>query len=357
MGIKVKKQADGSLKFEADVRIKGLKRTTMTFETRSQAEEFIESVTWAARKANLSSATHRLAQKAKTGGPRTYARESLADVIVAFCESEKCSARARKSLIPVAAFVGKAKVEQADDVWTEQYVARVRAIKTRIGTNYAYATINSQLMGLVTACKWWARECGLRNPIIDITNACFPNHWDVKRERRLEDGEYGRIMESIAQQANRREHSRCLVDLCIETGARLQELILAEWSELTRADHLWKIPTSHTKKKKKRTVPLSGKAREVIAELRTLRQADDARIFHVFPNPHSASQNFHRIAKAASIVDFRFHDFRHEAISRMCIDKPKAPVKAIMEIVGHQTYQAFTRYSHMRDDDLVGLLD
>lgn len=357
MGIKVTTLADGSSKFEADVRIKGLERKTMTFETRPQAEQFIESVKAAARKATRSSATHRLAQAAKTGDSRTYGRKFLADVVVAFCDSDKCSARAKKSLTGVADFVGRARVDQADDVWTEEYVARVRALRTRIGTNYAYSTINGQLMGLAAACKWWARENGLRNPIIDITNACLPKDWEVKRERRLEDGEYDRIMESIALRANRTEHSRCLVDLCVETGARLQELIRADWSELKRADHLWKIPASHTKKKKKRTVPLSGKAREVIAKLRTLSQADDARIFHVFPNPHSASQHFHKIVKTARIVDLRFHDLRHEAISRMCIDKPKAPVKAIMEIVGHQTYQAFNRYSHMRDDDLVGLLD
>jgi integrase len=185
----------------------------------------------------------------------------LADVVAAFRESPKCSSRAAKSLIPVAAFVGAVTVEQADEAWTEQYVAKVRSLKSHMGRNYAYATINGQIMGLVAACKWWAKQNGLRDPIIEISNASFPKDWDVKRDRRLEDGEYARIMEQIASQRNRSDHSRCLVDLCIETGARLQELILAQWSELERADHLWKIPASHTKKKKKRSVPLSGKAR------------------------------------------------------------------------------------------------
>lgn len=357
MGIKEKTLADGSSKFEADVRIKGVERKTMTFETRKQAEDFIEAIQSAARKAARSSSAHRLAQKAKTGNARTYSRALLADVVVAFCESPKCSARAKKNLIPVAAFVGATTVQQINEDWTEQYVAKVRATKTHMGTNYSYATISGQMMSLVSACKWWAKQNGLRDPIIEISNACFPKDWDVKRDRRLEDGEYGRIMAQIALEQHRSDHSRCLVDLCIETGARLQELILAEWSELERADHLWKIPASHTKKKKKRSVPLSGKARAVIAELRTLRQADDARIFHVFSNPHAASEKFRRIVAQAKIVNLRFHDLRHEAISRMCIDKPKAPVKAIMEIVGHQTYQAFTRYSHLRDGELVGLLD
>lgn len=357
MGIKVKKRVDGSSTFEADVRVKGVERKTMTFETLPQAEHFIETIKSAARKAARSSASHRLAQKAKTGDSRTYGRTLLADVVAAFCESSKCSARSKKSLIPVANFVGAITVEQADEAWTEQYVAKVRALKTHMRTNYSYATINGHIIGIVAACKWWAKQNGLRDPIIEISNACFPKNWEVKRDRRLEQGEYDRIMQQIALLPNRSDHTRCLVDLCIETGARLQELILAEWSELERADHLWKIPASHTKKKKKRSVPLSGKARAVIAELRTLRQADDARIFQVFPTPNSASLQFNRIFNAAQIVDFRFHDLRHEAISRMCIDKPKAPVKAIMEIVGHQTYQAFTRYSHLRDDELVGLLD
>ncbi|QJE02524.1 tyrosine-type recombinase/integrase [Massilia forsythiae] len=357
MGIKVKTQADGSSKFEADVRIKGVERKTMTFKTRAQAEHFIDTIKSAARKATTSTASHRLAQKAKTGDSRTYGRALLADVVAAFRESSKCSARAKKSLIPVADFVGAVTVEKADEAWTEQYVAKVRALKTHMRTNYSYATINGQILGLVSACGWWAKQNHFRNPTIEISNACFPKNWDVKRDRRLEGGEYDRIMEQISLLPSRSNESRCLVELCLETGARLQELILAEWKEFERADQLWKIPASHTKKKKKRSVPLSGKARAVIADLRALRQADDARIFQVFPTPGAASHHFHRIFKAARIVDFRFHDLRHEAISRMCIDKPKAPVKAIMEIVGHQTYQAFTRYSHLRDDELVGLLD
>lgn len=356
MGIKMKTLADGTTKFEADVRIKGVKRKTMTFETREQAQEFIDMVQAAARKAARSGAAQRLTQRAKTGDVRTYSRALLAEVIVAFCESTKCSARYKRNLIPVAAFVGSVTVERADEAWTEKYVAKALTLKTHIGTTYSYSTIHGQIISMVAACRWWAKQNKVPDARIEISAACFPKNWDNKRNRRLESGEYERIVDRIALHAQS-AHFRSLVDLCIETGARLHELIRAEWSELERADQLWKIPAEHTKKKKRRVVPLSGKARQIIAELRAIRQPGDARIFQVFKTPNRASQQFGLIVRASGVVDFRFHDLRHEAISRMCIDKPKAPVKAIMEIVGHQTYAAFTRYSHLRDDELVGLLD
>ncbi|CAH0229149.1 Tyrosine recombinase XerC [Massilia sp. Bi118] len=357
MGIKILKLSNGDVRFEADVRIQGVDRKTATFDTRDAAEEFIRSVTAAARTAKRSSAVYRLAQKAKIGGQRTYDRALLADVIAAFVESPKCSARCAKDLIPVVNLIGKVTVEQANEAWTESYVAKARVTKTHIGTAYSYSTIRGQVASLIVACKWWAKQNGVRDPIIEISTACFPKNWENKRDRRLEDGEYDRIMNRISHRRNHSAHWRCLVDLCLETGARQQELVLARWSEMTRDDQLWKIPAEHTKKKKERRVPLSGKARAIIVELRSLRQPGDERIFQVFPKPNWVSHHFGRIVKATGVVDFRFHDLRHEAISRMSIDKPKAPIKAIMEIVGHQTYQAFTRYSHLRDDELIGLLD
>jgi integrase len=355
MGIKTHTLADGSLSFEADIRIKGVDRKTKTFETREQAEEFVDTIKAAARRAVRSGAAHRLAQKTKTGGPRAYNRALLADVVVRFAASTKCSERTKKSLIPVAAFLEDVTVEQADEAWTEDYVERVRKMPTHIKTTYAYSTINAQLLGLAAACKWWAKETRVKNPEIGISNACFPKEWENKRERRIEEGEYDRIMAQAALQPSRKTHWRCVVELGIETGARLQELILANWSEIQCGDQLWKIPAAHTKKKRKRKVPLSAKARQVIAELRTLRQPGDTRLFQVFPNPSTTSDQFGDMIGKTGIEDFRFHDLRHEAISKMCTERIDVPVKIIMDIVGHKTYAAFNRYSHLRDGDLVGL--
>lgn len=357
MGIKEVQRANGQIKFHADVRVGSAPRKYGTFDTRKDAETFIAITEASARKAIRASAQSSLQQAAKLGGERNYARARLADVVTDYRESSSCSMRGKKALVPVADLVGNARVGNADDEWSAKYVADVRATFTNRRKPYAYSTIKVQLTYLIKACKWWAKQNKVSATTIGISTECIPEGSDVQRDRRLEHGEYDALMARIKQAHSRADHWRCLVDLCLETGARLQELVLASWDELHSEDRLWKIPAKHTKKKKARKVPLSPKARSVIAELRALRKKGDKRIFQVFPTPTATSCGFRNIVIAAGIKDFRFHDLRHDSISMMIVNNPKVSVRAIMEIVGHADYASFVRYSHLRDDEVIGLFD
>jgi len=354
MGIRELKRADGRVVFEADLRIANVDRKTATFYTREDAKKFIETAKAEARRALRASASS-LVQQANIGGQRNFERAKLADVIALFIDSSACSKRTRKMLVKTPSFVGSVSVARADEVWCEKYVLHMRATLTPQRKHYAFHTIKSQLFLMTQACKWWAKQNKVLNPAIGLTTSVIPAGSDVQRDRRLEDGEYERILARIQERSRRPAHWRCLIDLCLETGARLQELVLAEWSELGRDDQLWRIPEHHTKKKRARKVPLSPKARAVVAELRRLRQADHQRLFEVFPTPHAASSNFTLLVLEAGIADLRFHDLRHEAISRMVVNWPSVHLKTIMEIVGHRDYASFVRYSHLRDEDVVGL--
>lgn len=357
MGIREVQRADGRVKFHADVRVSGAPRRYGTFDTRKDAEAFVAAIEAAARKALRKSAKNGLDLKAKIGGQRNYERAKLADVVNAYRDSSSCSPRGKKALFPVADFAGEVSVGKADEEWAEQYVAKVRSTLAPRRKPYAYSTIKVQIIYLINACQWWAKQNKVSAALCAISTKCIPAGSDIQRDRRLELGEYERLMEQIKKAHSRADHWRCLVDLCLETGARLQELVLADWTELSREDKLWRIPDIHTKKKKTRKVPLSPIARAVVAELRKLKKDGDKRIFQVFPNPSATSHGFREIVIATGIENFRFHDLRHEAISRMVVNNPKVSVRAIMEIVGHADYASFVRYSHLRDDEVIGLFD
>ncbi|GBE48685.1 phage integrase family protein [bacterium BMS3Bbin12] len=54
------------------------------------------------------------------------------------------------------------------------------------------------------------------------------------------------------------------------------------------------------------------------------------------------------------LTGLRFHDLRHEATSRL-FEKGLNPMQ-VAAITGHKTLQMLKRYTHLRAEDLVGLL-
>lgn len=356
MGIRERKRADGTIVFEADVRIANVGRITKTFSTRSEAEEFIAAITAAAKKAQRASASS-LDKQEKIGGQRNFERTKLADVIVKFRESSASSDRAKLSLVNVVDFVGQVTVAKLDDDWSRSYVLKMRAKLTPQKKPYAYATIKEHLSYMKLACEWWAKRNKVANPFIGVSMEGIPQDWENKRDRRLQAGEFERILNQIKNLPTRQEHWRCLLILALETCARQQELVLAQWSELAHEDRLWKIPAAHTKKNTERSVPLSPAARAAIAELRLLKREGDQRIFEVFPTPSSVSQSFSKMVRKADIENLTFHDWRHEGISRRVLNCHPEKLPSLMKIVGHKDYKSLMRYSHLLDNDIIGMFD
>ena len=66
-----------------------------------------------------------------------------------------------------------------------------------------------------------------------------------------------------------------------------------------------------TKNGEARTVPLSTAAVQIVKQL----PRDDEYVFPITAS--SLKQGFERAVKRAGIADFRFHDLRHEATSRL----------------------------------------
>lgn len=71
-------------------------------------------------------------------------------------------------------------------------------------------------------------------------------------------------------------------------------------------------------------------------------------------SPDSISQAFERVCKAAGVERLTFHDLRHEATFRL-FEKGLNPMQ-VAAITGHKTLQMLKRYTHLRSEDLVGVL-
>jgi integrase len=56
----------------------------------------------------------------------------------------------------------------------------------------------------------------------------------------------------------------------------------------------------------------------------------------------------------AGITNLRFHDLRHEATSRFV--EAGLSDQQVSAITGHKSMQILKRYTHLRNEDLVGLI-
>lgn len=99
-----------------------------------------------------------------------------------------------------------------------------------------------------------------------------------------------------------------------------------------------------------RTIPLNDGALNVLSE-----RAQEGKEGLVFPITVNAFQMaWERTRDRAGLSDFRFHDLRHEAISRFCELGLSIPEIAV--ISGHRDPRMLFRYAHLRPQDIAAKL-
>ena len=111
--------------------------------------------------------------------------------------------------------------------------------------------------------------------------------------------------------------------LSLVTGQRISEVAGLEMKEIdiSQSPPMWTVPGKRTKNKKPNRVPLSPLALVVIAEARELAGFSE----WLFPSPtgkapigaHAATKALERARPAIGIEDFRIHDLRRTAATRM----------------------------------------
>ena len=285
-----------------------------------------------------------------------WADEKLSTTLGLFLDS-KAKKNVHRKIVPTLLLnIADVRVGQLTINWIEGFIKRMGGQHTYRKAPYAPSTIKKYLGCVKTALKWRAKRLGLPPHEFCVTEDLFPDDWEVQRERRLEPFEERLLVERFASMEDPMSGRfwALLLMVALDTGARQQELILANWKEFSPTH--WIIPALHIKGKKKlkdRVVPLTDTAREALAELATMRSTESPRVFHIWRNPGVVSTMFHRIVKDLGIDDFRFHDLRHEGVSRMVLHQRQLSVWTIMRIVGHKTLDMLDRYTNLRGDELA----
>jgi integrase len=188
--------------------------------------------------------------------------------------------------------------------------------------------------------EWgWLRA----NPLADVKKPTAPR----SRRRRVTDEEVERIQLALGYEGGVPEtagHRVALAfEFAVQTAMRAGEILGLTWANVrTKA-----VTLPQTKNGDVRDVPLSPRAREIIA----LLPREAATVFDVEPGTRDAL--FRKARDRAQIEDLHFHDSRAEAIWRL---SKKLDVLELARIIGHRDVRSLMIYYQTTADELADRL-
>jgi integrase len=250
--------------------------------------------------------------------------------------------------------------------------ARIKKVRSPQATPRKLTRRPNRVFELVRAVFRWA----LRRDVIVIDPTAGlqrPIKKEKPRERELSPDEMRTLWLALQRAPPSREHLRrqpndfpmrrgtaLTIMLALVTAQRIGEIsgiTLAEL-DLTSSAPVWKIPGTRTKNGEPHRVPLSQLALRLIGEAQAL--AEDS--IWLFPNPsrdgpvhpHAATRAVERARPHVGLDDFRVHDLRRTAATR--IAELGTPPHVISHILNHVsvskstiTMKVYSRYTYERE--------
>jgi integrase len=202
------------------------------------------------------------------------------------------------------------------------------------------------------------REWGVNLPSNPVLNIRKPVP-GPGRNRRLTADEELRLLSAVDQYSN--PMLGWIVRIALETGMRFSEIVGLRRMQVDLKRRIVRL--LETKNTQPRTVPLSAAATELLRQALSnpSRPMDTDMIFAGEPGrdgkrrPYQFDRMWQRIKREQGLKDVRFHDLRHEAVSRFV--EAGFSDQEVSAISGHKSMQMLKRYTHLRAEDLVVRID
>ena len=185
------------------------------------------------------------------------------------------------------------------------------------------------------AIKEWSIS-GIENQVQKITIKVDEN----ERSRRFNDGEEEKLLK-VTLEYNTNIYN--IIIFALETAMRRSEITALKWNDINFESSV--ITVRISKNGFSRTIPMSIKCKELLKSL----TIENDKVFNI--RNDSITQAFSRICKRAKIEDLRFHDLRHEAVSRL-FEKDFNIMEAA-SVSGHKDLRMLKRYTHLKAENLV----
>jgi integrase len=168
------------------------------------------------------------------------------------------------------------------------------------------------------------------------------------RDRTLEPEEYKRLLEKCSN------HLKPIVQLAYLTAMRCGEILKLRWEQVDFKNRVINLEATDTKTQEKREVPLTE---ELLDLLRQIPRAINTPYVFTWKGQTigSIKTAFKKACRQAGILDFRFHDLRHCAVTNL--RKAGVSDSVIMSISGHKTHAVFRKYDRVDREDRLAALE
>ncbi|TXD58911.1 site-specific integrase [Ralstonia sp. TCR112] len=267
--------------------------------------------------------------------------------------------------------------------WVDQIIDEMKRVE-----KLAPASIRARIGALARAADWGMRKGHVTLPDHPFrtlpdgyaqyskadVSAAGVKRQDIERDRRLEPGEYERILAVIDGGVLARKQRpltieyprahRTLFILAVESAMRLSEMYTLSVGQVDLPKKT--VFLEKTKNGDKRQVPLSSVALALMREHLDEREIPAAHpqdlVFPWWNGDRSTkaradvsgylSKRFIDIFTQAKCEGLKFHDLRHEAVSRL-FERTTLSESQIMKISGHKSHRMMMRYANLRGSDLA----
>ena len=276
--------------------------------------------------------------------------------------------------------VGKTPLSNINAKWVDDWISDLKRID-----KLAPATIRAKV-GALARCTDWGMRKGLvlmpDHPLRTLPDG-YANYTkldetlagakreDIERDRRLEPGEFERILAVIdVGVLPRKQRPYALPDpkalrtmfiLALESAMRLRETYTLTVDQVDVSKRT--VFLDKTKNGDRRQVPLSSVALELLTGFIGTRKDGplfpwwDGRMDRKYLRDRSdfLSKLYGSIFEVAGCVDLKYHDLRHEATSRI-YERTTLTDLQISRITGHRSLTMLRRYANLRGSDLSARL-
>lgn len=198
-----------------------------------------------------------------------------------------------------------------------------------------------------------AQKIELTNPVGEKVRPSLGPGRDRRLDHNLDrDGNDEEARVLIACTQSSRPWLKAAVIISLESAMRQAELAGLTWDRVKLDAEYPHCDLPKTKNERPRRVPLSPRAVKAFKSLlpENVTVLGKRKVFPV-ETPRAFGHAWRDVIKDPEFSDLRWHDLRHEAISRF-FERTDLRDNEIMAISGHLRPEMLTRYTHLRADKL-----
>jgi integrase len=340
------------------------------FKGESKAKRLLKS------EAEAKNELRKALNKFDTGGERVIEGERLKFNKLASIYSARSIIKARyvgerkvagrRSIAPVEVALraleehfGNRRIKDIKHHDIEQYkLERLDTPKSN-GKERSIASVNRELELMRAMMRFAVRQGWLMRSPFEMGAPLISKSDEERRERVLTRDEERRLLEACGDRiltyerkgkevtmhdkGDKREHLRALLVAALDTAMRRGELFKLTWQDVDLERGVITIRAMNSKTARARTVGITPRLHEELSKLlsKSPRQPGLS-VFGYDSENGTLKTAWASLCDYAKVKDFRFHDCRHTAVTRMV--EAGMPSAQIMKISGHTQMTTFQRY-------------